>query len=154
MLSLKWFSVLLFALSLLGNGYCLNNQCTNHGLSILLIGWLGLLSVKQSGVLFVLAWYANPFLIFSWISTSLGWRHLALLAGGTALLFGVAFLSVERQLMDEAGGVGKITGYGIGYWLWIASMCAGLAAAVLCRQTRAAMTADGEPPRESRRRRN
>jgi hypothetical protein len=51
--------------------------------------------------------------------------------GGLAFFLAVAFLSVKKMMVDEAGNMARITEYGFGYWLWLLSIGAALGAAIL-----------------------
>lgn len=48
-----------------------------------------------------------------------------------AILFILSFLLYRTVLMNEAGHFGSITGYGLGYWLWLSSAITTLAAHIL-----------------------
>ena len=84
------------------------------GWMALLFGWLGLL-------VGVFAWLGNIFLFISWYEyfkekylNSLVWAVLA-------LFISLSFLLYQEILTDEGGGKSPITGYGLGYWLWLIS---------------------------------
>ncbi|WP_426061941.1 hypothetical protein [Hymenobacter sp. B1770] len=118
----KWIiivsSMALFAISLTQYAYCTeadqNGECT-QAVSVLLVGWLGIVG---GGV--ALTWFANPFLLLSWM-LALNFTKFAVLTSGFALLLMLSFLAFREVMVNEAGGYSKIAETCSGYWLWIAS---------------------------------
>ena len=112
-------SVLLFIASLT------QSRCRLEGddhpgaacVGLLLIGWIGVLGG-------IYAWLANPAILGAWILIwSRRMRPLAFLCAGAALAFALSFLRVKKMDRDESGEhVERITSYGVGYWIWIASI--------------------------------
>jgi hypothetical protein len=92
-----------------------NPRAWSNGLGLLLVGWLGILTG-------IYAWLANPFLLVAWLAM---WfpncRLIAISAGILALLLMLSFLLHDDMMSDEAGNRSRITAYGRGYWLWIAT---------------------------------
>jgi hypothetical protein len=120
-----WLSVALYLACLTQDGYFIagnNPRAWSPAIGLLLVGWLGL---SQA----VFSWLANPFMILAWFSY---WKlkpGRALTCSAIAFLFMVRFLFEKRVLSDENGRTSAITGYGLGYWLWIASAVVLMAAA-------------------------
>ncbi len=111
-------SIFLFILSLTQRGYAVDYKPSDKGIPIIyvLMGGIGLLGFGGAFI----AWLANPLLIISWIlpQGKLLWK-VGLSA--LAVLFSASFLLFDEIIKDEAGHIGKITGYGAGYWIWMAS---------------------------------
>lgn len=123
-------SVVLFLTSLTQDGYYIDRPGDPRAwapcIGLLLIGWLGVFDG-------ILAWLANPALLAAWIFLNFrSSRRLGAAIGAAAIAFALSFLLYTEILTNEAGGTSKITGYGAGYWLWVASggvaMIGGLAA--------------------------
>ncbi len=87
----------------------------------------GIIEVFQSGEFAVkqplgatFTWLANPLLLASWLF--LGKEPgMALRLSLPATLLTLSFLLFGQIINDEAGHYTRITGYGPGYWLWVAS---------------------------------
>ena len=84
---------------------------------LLIMGWLGAM-VTGGGAL---AWFANPFILASWIVSS-KYSKLSVLFGIVATLFALSFLFTDEVITSEAGTYSKITEYKAGYWLWFCSI--------------------------------
>lgn len=114
-------SIILFVASLTQDGYYIaadNPRAWAPSFGLLLIGWIGVLQG-------IPAWLANPMLAAAWASIyfrSKGLVKLGLVCGVASLCFSLSFLKVDEIIANEAGGTSRITGYGPGYWLWIASI--------------------------------
>ena len=111
-------SVLLFLASLTQDGYYLagdNPESWSASWLLLLIGWMGL-------YVGVFAWLANPLLVLSWMLCLRGKHGAALIVSTAAVLFALSFLLHSTIVADEAPTYKAVTGYGVGYWLWLASM--------------------------------
>ena len=90
-----------------------------------MIGWLG----PDDGIV---AWFANPMILFAWIL--MVFRPLRWVAFGTALvalILALSFLLNTEVTKDEAGHIEDITGYAVGYWLWLASMVVAILGSVV-----------------------
>ncbi len=111
-------SVLLFLGSLTQDAYYLagdNPEAWSASWGLLLIGWMG--------VFFgVFAWLANPLLVLSWLLCLRGKQGAALIVSIAAVLFALSFLLHSTIIASEAPTYRAVTGYGVGYWLWLASM--------------------------------
>ena len=79
------------------------------------VGWMG--------SFWYIEWFANPLIVYSWILV----RRNALMNATFASLFAAAlilvFLSRKNMMLFgfEGDNQPAITGYGAGYWLWLAS---------------------------------
>ena len=120
---INWFvfltSAMLFIVSLTQPAYCTESDTNEHctqSLTAFLIGWLGLLAGSGGA----LAWVANLFLFLTWILAFNTPRYTIYTSIFTLLLM-LYFLNIDQIIINEAGCYSKITSYGIGYWLWIAS---------------------------------
>ena len=87
------------------------------GWTCLVFGWLQL------------AWYANPLLLASHVTMHLRKSWLALILSVLALAFTPATFSVTKFPIDEAPNYATVTGYGPGFYFWVAS----IALTVLCQ---------------------
>jgi hypothetical protein len=122
-LTLLGASVLLFAWSLSFDAYYTDGRPDGApALLTLLTGWLG---VTIGGF----SWLANPLLGAAWLCLLLKRDVRAAFAAGAATILASAFFFQSSIVVDEAGTVGRISGVGRGYWLWLASMAIALAAA-------------------------
>jgi hypothetical protein len=81
----------------------------------LVIGWLGIFQG-------VVAWYANPLLFVAWVLFFIGMRRLATAFLVGAFVLAVSFLSVKSLQASDAPTYTDVTGYGAGYFLWLASI--------------------------------
>jgi hypothetical protein len=114
---LTWLSIALFVLCLTQDGYYIagrNPRAWSPAIGLLLLGWIGLSE-------HAFAWIANPLMFLAWFFAWKSKPGRALVLSGLALVFMASFLSEKRILSDENGGTSAITGYGPGFWLWLAS---------------------------------
>ncbi len=117
-------SMLLFIASLTQDCFFIdraeNPRAWANGFGLLMTGWLGVL-------VGVNAWVANPTLLVAWLAMwSPNHKRYSIGASAIALLLALSFLQHESLVTDEAGNRSLITGYGIGYWLWIGSIAIAL----------------------------
>ncbi len=126
--SMVALSMLLFAVSLALDGFYVDrgsDSAWSPCLGLLLIGWMGMFDG-------IFAWLANPFLLVAWVLMLIPRaRFVAPIFAIVAILLALSFLLHEQIMVDEAGNYAKITGYGTGYWLWVASMAAALSGCVI-----------------------
>ena len=112
-------SFTLFVASLTQDGFYIagdNPRAWSSCFGLLLVGWMAVLDG-------VWAWLANPALALTWLLMCIRrTRVIALGFGFAALGLALSFLRHPQILSDEGGGHSRITGYGVGYWLWIASI--------------------------------
>jgi energy-coupling factor transporter transmembrane protein EcfT len=128
-----WFaSIMLFVISLFCPTYCTTSSCDGAagGFVDLIAGWLG--ALFGGGV--YLAWLANPFFLIA-IFTNKNSPGVSIVLSIFALIAGLSFLRGGEILLNEAGHTAYITGYQIGYWLWIASFFLMLVASILSIKT-------------------
>lgn len=117
-------SVGIFALSLTQRGFFVNNPhvWNDPAYFLLLMGWAG---VPEG----IFAWLANPLLLLSWVLAYAGRPRPALISALCAILAAASFLLVRSVPTNESGTVVQVTGYGLGYWLWLLSILAACFAA-------------------------
>lgn len=84
------------------------------GLTCLLLGWA---EMSGGGI----AWMANPLLVTAAFLLLMKKQKASLVISFLALALTLCFLTVKEITVDEAGHQNPITGYGPGYYLWIAS---------------------------------
>ncbi len=72
-----------------------------------------------SGFVFI-CWVANLLLIISWI---IPYKNIKLKIWFSSIstILSLAFLFFDEIMKNEAGHYGQITGYALGYWLWVSS---------------------------------
>ena len=105
------------------------------GWAALALGLPGLLMPTLAN----LTWLANVLLLGSWLFVWLGMRKTAIALAVGAAGLSMAFLqatSVRRFVADMTPPADfPITERGLGYWLWLASMAAGVASALVCHRS-------------------
>jgi hypothetical protein len=112
-----WVSVGLFAISLMCDGFYVDGaspRAWSLGFGELIAGWYA----AAEGIY---AWWANPLLLVAWITFRSKSPVVSSLCTVVALAAMVSFLSVHRIEVSEGGGSARISGYGVGYWIWILS---------------------------------
>lgn len=116
-------SVCLFLASLTQDGFYLageNPRAWAPCIGLLLVGWIAVFAG-------VFAWLANPALFVAWILLCFrSTRYASLVMATISAAFALSFLAHQEILANENGGTSKITGYGLGYWLWLASIFAAI----------------------------
>ncbi len=90
------------------------------------MGWLGL-------IYGYFTWLANPMLLLSWIAFFRRNYPLSLLASVGSILVMLSFLLYDKIVTSEAPNYSLITGYGSGYWLWVASAGCSIAANIFVK---------------------
>jgi len=79
-----------------------------------------------------LAWYANFCVVFSGLFL-LGRQHiLAGLIAAIALGLSLTALTITEVPKNEAGHTAPVIGYGLGFYLWVASIAVLLGTAIYC----------------------
>jgi len=81
----------------------------------LLIGWVSVLE-------FWPMWLANPLLLLCLIFLGCKKYRVALVLGLAAIAFALCTLSITQMLRDEGGTMNKVTGFGVGFYLWLLSI--------------------------------
>src|SRR6185295_18687688 len=66
-----------------------------------------------------LAWYANPFIVLSGLLLLLDRPGWSAGFGAIAITFALSTFWIREIEINEAGHVGTVTGYGLGFYLWI-----------------------------------
>ncbi len=107
-------SVATFLVALTQKCYCTAHGCSDSG-EALLMGAIGFL---YGGAAF--SWLANPLLLVSWFSVKTK-PKVSLICSLLAVLFSISFLFFKTIIADEGGNYTAITGYGMGYGLWVFS---------------------------------
>ncbi len=109
-----WISIALFVTALFLPGYYIREWYEPvYSLHLLAMGWLGPLDGHIS-------WYANVFFLISLLkckdsTASFLWALLS-------FFLAVSFLAYDEVIVSEAPSYTKITAYGFGYMLWVASI--------------------------------
>jgi hypothetical protein len=119
-------SICVFAVALTQDGYYIAHNPRDAwapGWGEFAVGWLSLFSGT-------IAWLGNPLLIAGWITFFRKRAKPSVCLSALALLFMLSFLHAKTIIINEAGGTAKITGYGLGYWLWAASSLIALVGAI------------------------
>jgi len=111
-------SLILFLISLSQRAYCTNNDCGDLGMGLAIL-FSGIFGVFLGGACFT--WIANPLLLLAWI-TFIKYKKISFFFSLMAVTIGISFLMFDEIIVNEAGHYGKITGYELGYYLWILSM--------------------------------
>jgi hypothetical protein len=108
--------------------FCVNASCHGFpGWGVLAFGWIEVVIFPIPGV----CWLANPALVLTWLQIAMSHRTAAILGSLGSTVLGAAFLLSPRVLVSESGNPDPVQGYAIGYWLWLASMGASVASALL-----------------------
>lgn len=84
------------------------------GIHLLLMGWLGVFDG-------IPAWLANPILAVAWFVALRRMHRLSFQFSLVALVLMLSFLAVSEVEISASGRPSSVTGYGLGYWLWVAS---------------------------------
>jgi hypothetical protein len=98
----------------------------SHGDSSFLTGFVCLLFGFS-----YLAWYANPLFFVSIILLSLNRSRMALATSTASLILAATTFLIQKAPFNEAGHMANVVGYGLGFYLWIASMFTILLTSVL-----------------------
>jgi len=110
-------SIGIFLIALTQNGYYLEHaphDAWAPGWGEFAVGWISLFSGT-------VAWLGNPLLIASWIALYRKRVQVAATLALLALVLMLSFLLNKRIIFNEAGSESGISGYGLGYWLWVSS---------------------------------
>jgi hypothetical protein len=126
-----WLSLGLFILCLCFSAYDVGfpsgERSDGRGFHLLLVGWMGVLAG-------IPAWLANPVLVLAWYVALRRMHQLSFILSLVALVLMLSFLAVSEVEGSASGQPSPVTGYGVGYWLWVASALAqGIGASVLSR---------------------
>src|SRR5262249_6322530 len=80
-----------------------------------------------------LAWFANPLFLVSIILLSLNRSAIALSTSTASVILAATTFLIQKAPFNEAGHMANVVGYGLGFYLWIASMCVILLTSVFPR---------------------
>lgn len=84
------------------------------------------------GPIYHLGWYANPLLFLSWLLLLVKRSSVfAIMSSVISLLLALTTFYIEEFPANEAGSMTRVTGYGPGFYLWLASIVLTLIAAFL-----------------------
>lgn len=111
-------SFVLLAISLVNDTFYVDREGSESppGYALLFMGWMGMLFGR-------FFWLANPALIAAWFMFSYrSTRAFAVVPAIVALLLSLSFMLCSQSPNGTSGTFSRITGYGAGYWLWIASI--------------------------------
>jgi hypothetical protein len=116
--TLMWLTLLtsiaLFLFSLTQECFCTTKECSNS-ITVLIAGAIGFIFGGAP-----ITWLANPALLLSWIFIK--WKpKVSLLMSLLATFISLSFLHFDKILVNEGGTMSDITGYRLGYWLWVCS---------------------------------
>ena len=120
-------SIILLSIALTQDAYYTGKKedsIGSGGIFAFLLGWM---NITAAGI----SWLANPALIISYIKHAKGKLKHALYFAIAALVFSLSFLLFNEIIVNESGSKSLITGYGPGYWFWLASIIADLAGIVI-----------------------
>ena len=108
-------SIILLLISFSQKAYCVDGNCGENwsGLMCFLLGIFSLI-FSLSGI----SWLMNPLMIISY-AIPLNKIKIKVAFSIAALIFGLSFLLFDEIIKYEAGHYGQITGYAMGYWIWI-----------------------------------
>ena len=124
-------SMCIFAVALTQNGYYVGHAPRDAwapGWGEFAVGWMGLFTGT-------IAWLGNPLLIAGWITFFRKRAKASAYLSALALLVMLSFLHDKTIIINETGSSAKITGYGLGYVLWVASSVAALIGATISLAT-------------------
>jgi hypothetical protein len=82
------------------------------GIYCLVLGWVGMT---------IIPWLANPIFFACLICLWLKSCRIALILGSVAIVLASCTLLYRQMMHDEAGNMRSVTGYGPGFYLWLAS---------------------------------
>jgi hypothetical protein len=113
----------LFVFALTQRCFCTERDCgePGEGAAILFSGSFGFFLSWSN-----LTWLANPLLLTSWIVINRN-PKLSFTTSLLATIISGSFLLFLNVIDDEAGNYDRITGYELGYWLWVSSSLSMLA---------------------------
>jgi hypothetical protein len=106
----------------------LNTLILSRGDSSFLMGFVCLLFGFS-----YLAWYANPLFLVSVILLALNRSSMAVATSTASLILAATTFLIQKVPYNEAGHMADVVGYGLGCYLWIASMSVILLTSVFSR---------------------
>ncbi len=112
-----FLSLIFLLISFSQKAYCVDGDCGESwsGLMCFLLGIFGIIFSLSA-----ISWFLNPLLLISYLIPIKN-LNLKLYLAVASVFLGLSFLFFSEIVKNEAGHYGKITGYELGYWLWILS---------------------------------
>lgn len=113
--------------------YTANDSSDSMNLSsvgIFFLGWMGFLG----GALESFFWFANPLYLLALYRFSKG-RKNPLVPSIAASIIAICFLFLDTFIKNEGGARTPITGIGLGYILWVASLAVLTIGILLAKRT-------------------
>jgi hypothetical protein len=107
-------SWILFSTSLSLPALELSNGSPYWGISLLFLGWLGLIAGS-------VAWFANPLLFIANYSLRQHRVRMALSVSVLACAVALSTPTLSTVWIDGTGNTASVVGYGFGFYLWIGS---------------------------------
>jgi hypothetical protein len=107
-------SWILFGTSLTLPALELSSGSPYWGISLLFLGWLGLIAGS-------VAWFANPLLFIANYSLHQQRIRLALSVSLLACAVALSTPTLSTVWIDGTGNTASVVGYGFGFYLWIGS---------------------------------
>lgn len=107
-------SWILFGTSLCLPALELSNGSPYWGISLLFLGWLGLIAGS-------VAWFANPLLFIANYSLRQHRVRLALSVSLLACAVALSTPTLSTVWIDGTGNTASVVGYGFGFYLWVGS---------------------------------
>lgn len=118
-------SFLLFFVCLSQKGfYDSTTDSPKESLLLLMIGILGPLDG-------IFAWFANPILFVAYLFFYLKRFNWSIFFGVIAFLLISSFFLNTTVIVNEGGTRAEVIGYGLGFWLWMASSVFSITAALI-----------------------
>jgi hypothetical protein len=112
------------------DAFCTPGTCSEWpSYSLLFLGWIELYIFPRAGYV----WLANPALMMAWWYIFRGRKLAAVALSLTGLVLSASFLAVPKVMIAELEPPAPLLGFGLGYWLWLASAGTALLAALLMR---------------------
>ena len=108
-------SIVLFAASLKMPAFLFQSHEPVKGFTLLVFGWLGIMTGD------FLPWLANPAYALALTLIFLSWYRSALVVSGIALILALLSLLTREWMFDEGGGT-FIVGHGLGFYLWLTAI--------------------------------
>lgn len=123
-------SIVLYMLCFTQPALCISGNCNGWSpRSMLVLGILNFINLASWGA--GIAWLANPLLVLSWWLAWYFKYDKARNFGLAALLMALSLLITKGYVLAADEGPTPITGFGIGYWLWVGAIALGAISGLL-----------------------
>jgi len=96
-------------------GVCTTGECGLGALQ-LFFGFFGFFAAPAN-----LSWLANPALFIAWANAMEQDWKVGMVGAIAAPIFAILPLLMTEIVINEGGVATRITGFGLGYWFWLAS---------------------------------